>query len=304
MKRMIVGSLALSVGAMANAQLVTPGAKATLTVDYVYATTGSKPDRYDPRDWTVNRKVSIVTQLTADEPQSLSSLRKMEVGQIADQKEQQKRAASASQKMAPMAGDMMKIAEKCGEDEGCIERAVMAYSSGMQMTPELKSAGEDIKAASKQGPLRYQTWKPVSETVTWSVDEVYNAKNADPICENKPNRQCTRREIRKGGGTLPAAKGSVAMLEVDSEKKDLYIAALPQIIPGSMYTRVVSDDLPGRETGTSQVPFTGFGKMVKPFYTPLAAGLASVGGTQSIAPSGTEGEGGTVRVTWRFTLQK
>ncbi len=62
-------------------------------------------------------------------------------------KEQQKRAASASQKMAPMASDMMKIAEKCGEDEGCIERAVMAYSSGLQMTPELKSAGEDVKAA-------------------------------------------------------------------------------------------------------------------------------------------------------------
>jgi hypothetical protein len=289
---------------MANAQLVAPGAKATLTVDYVYATKGSKPDKYDPRDWTVNRKVSIVTQLVADKPQTLSSLRQMEAGQAADQKEQQKRAVSASQKMAPMAGDMMKIVEKCGDDEGCIERAVVAYSSGVKMTPELKSAGEDVKAASKQGPLRYQTWKPVAETVTWSVDEVYNAKNADPICQNKPNRQCTRRETRKGGGTLPAAKGSVAMLDVDSEKKDLYIAALPQIIPGPMYTRVISDDLPDHETGTSQVPFTGFGKTVKPFTTSLAAGLASVGGTQTIAPSGTEGEGGTVTVTWRFTLQK
>ncbi|MEO6368217.1 MAG: hypothetical protein ABIP38_09525, partial [Steroidobacteraceae bacterium] len=107
MKRMIIGSLALCVGAMANAQLAAPGAKATLTVDYVYQASGSRPDKYDPRDWAVSRKVSVTTQLAAEKPQTLSSLRPMEQGQVADQKEQQKLAISASQKMAPMAGDMM-----------------------------------------------------------------------------------------------------------------------------------------------------------------------------------------------------
>lgn len=303
MKHLPLAVFALVAAGNAQAQLVAPGTKATLTVQYDYRAVGTKPDRLDPKDWSVNRRISLTTQLVAEKPQPISSMRPMEAGQTADLEQRQQRGSRAATALAPMAADMMKIVEKCGENEACIEREVTAYGNSMQITPELKAAGEDIKAAGAQGAPRYQTWKPVSETITWSVDEVYHAKNADPICASKPNRQCTRNETRKGGATLPPNTNSAARLDVDSQKKDLYIAGPPQPLVPMMFTQSVTTDHPEHKSGTSQVPFGGFTKAKGPWSAPLANSLKSASGTQQVKMTGAEGEGGTLTITWRFALQ-
>jgi len=304
MKHLPLAVFALIAAGSAHAQLlVAPGTRATLTVQYDYRVTGSKPDKYDPKDWNVSRRINLTTQLVAEKPQPISSMRAVEAGQIADMEERQQRGSRAAAAMAPMAADIAKIAEKCGEDEACLEREVMAYGSNMQITPELKAAGEDIKAAGAQGTPRYQTWKPVSESITWNVDEVYHAKNADPICANKPNRQCTRNETRKGGATLPPSSNSAARLDVDSEKKDLYIAGLPHPLVPMMFAQSVTTDHPEHKSGTTQVPFGGFQKVKGPWSAPLANDRKSAGGTQQVKMTGADGEGGTLTITWRFALQ-
>jgi hypothetical protein len=305
MKRLITGILAMSTGLLAQAQmLVAPGTTATLTVEYDYSAAGSKPDKYDPRDWKVSRKVSITAQLVADKQQPLPSMHPLDSAQQADMKGKQEKSKSVAKTMAPMAGDMMSIVAKCGEDEACITRAVQQYSSTVQMTPELKQAGADIKSIGETGPARYQMWKLVSQTGTYSVDETYNATTTE-VGEGTSEKN-TRSETRKGGGAMPGPSSGksvsgAAVLEVDTVRKDIALS-LPMMLGVPSVTRTVKSTVAG-QSGTSQLPMPGLTGQPKTITVAIPAGLNNASGTETTKGTGAEGEGGTMKVTWRLRVQ-
>jgi hypothetical protein len=306
MKMLVVSGLVLASLGSAHAELLTnKGAKATLTVEYVYTAIGAKKDKYDPREWKVSRAVSVTAQFVADEPQAMAQLRAPEAAQMADLKAKQATAVSAAKKMEPTMNDMLKIVEKCGDtNEACIEKEIEAYGNAMQITPELKSAGKDIdKLGETRGP-RYQLWKQVSQQGTYSLDEYYKGQTADPACMEKPRQRCNREEWRKGSGAIPATPsnkaGGGAMFEVDAQKKDI-VMTLPGPMMPPTYKREVKSDFPDESSGASQ----GVMQMrfdLKPLTIAIPGDLKTLSGTQQIKADGAEGEGGMVTVKWTLTV--
>jgi hypothetical protein len=297
----------LSIGVAHADLLVAKGAKATVTAEYSYAAAGVKKDKYDPREWKVTRTVNVTAQFAADKPQALAQLRAPEAAQTADLQKKQALAQSASKKMTPMMGDMMKIVEKCGENEACIEKEVEAYGNSMQMTPELKSAGEDIDKLGKTDGPRYQLWKAVSQKGTYFVDEFYKGQTADPACMEKPKQRCHRQETRKGGGDFASPPGRVnasgAMFEVDARKKDI-VMTLPMPMMPLTYNREVMSDFPDEASGSSQgIMQMTLGSAAKPMTVTIPGDLKTLSGTQQVKVDGVEGEGGTVTVRWTLAVQ-
>jgi hypothetical protein len=303
-KSALVSVAILSIGVAHADLLVAKGTKATVTVEYSYAAAGIKKDKYDPREWKVNRTVSLTAQFAADKPQAMAQLRAPEAAQMADLQNKQALAKSASKKMTPMMGDMMKIVEKCGENEACIEKEVEAYGNSMQMTPELKSAGEDINKLGKTDGPRYQLWKAVSQKGTYFVDEFYKGQTADPACMEKPGQRCRREETRKGGGDIASppdrVKASGAVFEVDAQKKDIVMTLPTPMMPLS-YNREVKTDFPDEAAGNSQ-GLASFGAMPKPLTVTIPGDLRNLSGTQQIKVDGAEGEGGTLTVKWTLAV--
>lgn len=305
---LIAGFLSITTTlAAAGELLVSPGTKGTLTVEYDYSAIGKKEDKYDPKEWRVHRTIRLAADMRADKQQPLSTLRPMEADQVADIQNKQNRTASAQKKMAPMMADMEKIVVKCGDSEACIEREVKNYGLNMQMTPELTSVKDDVAAVGKQGALRYQTWKAVSQNGTYAIEESYRAQTADPICMEKPNQRCKREETRKGGGNVPApangkSSASTSMLEVDSVKKEMFIT-LPMPLNALTYTKNVVSDYADEKSGTSQGFIANFLAKVKPITVTIPQGLRSVSGTEKIQLDGAEGESGTLAIKWQFTVQ-
>ncbi len=299
-----MGLLLALCSAAAQAQLLVPaGAKGTLSVQYSYMEIGAKKDKYDPKEWHVQRSISLVAQMTADKQQPLSVMRPMEKEQAADLQNKQAAAQSLTKKQEPVMADMMKIMEKCGENEDCISKAVAAY--GLTMDPsKVNNVKDEAAALGKQGGPRYQLWKPVSQSGKYSVDEWYRGATADPLCLVKPQQRCHREETRKGGGEVPAPPNgknvSVAMFEVDSQKKDILVT-LPVPLNVLRYTRTVKSDFPDEASGSSEGVLTNLLGKLKPMTFAIPADLRSVNGTQSIKLDGAEGEGGTLVVKWQFT---
>jgi hypothetical protein len=305
MKRLVAGILAMSVSVLAHAQLVAPGTKATLTAEYEYSAVGSKPDRYDPRDWKVSRRMTITVQLVADKQQPRPSMHQPYAAAQADMKGKQEKARSVAKTMSPMGSDMLAIVGKCGEDEACITREVQKYSSTLEMTPELKQAGRDIDAIGKEGPPRYQMWKMVSQSGTFAADETYNAQISE-VGEGASTRY-TRNETRKGSGALPPpANGKSAagklVFEVDNVRKDIFLM-LPVPLGLAMVTSTVRTTVPDQKSGTSQIHLGAVIGGFKQQTFAIPAGLNNAAGTETVKGAGPESEGGTHTVKWRITLQ-
>src|SRR5262245_11885979 len=107
MKSLILSLVVVAASSVAHAELLVPkGTKATIDVEYSYSAVGSKPDKYDPREWKVTRRMQLTAELVAGKPQELAQLRAMEAGQLADLQAKQKSAVSAHTKMKPMMNDM------------------------------------------------------------------------------------------------------------------------------------------------------------------------------------------------------
>jgi len=258
-----IGLILVLVAGSAHADLLVPtGSKGTLSVQYEYLAIGQKADKYDPREWQVSRKLSLETQMAAD---------------------RQTHIASAQKKLAPTMNDMVKIADRCGDNEGCI-----------------------IAVASRQDAPRYQLWRPLSQRGKYSVHEMYRGQTADPACMDRPNQRCNRQETRKGGGEIPPPPGktnaSTALFEVDSVKKDVFLTLPVPLMPLG-YTREVASDFPDEARGTSQGVLTNpFGK-VQPITVAIPGDLRSASGTRTIKLDGQEGESGTLTVKWQFSLR-
>jgi hypothetical protein len=325
MKTLLAAIAYLGAASLAHAELIAPaGAKATLEVEYVYTSEGSyaSPSRDQTSKWNVRRVVKLTAEYAADAPQPFGVMHEKDPQQRADAQEQQARAASAQKKMQPTMADMMKIAAECeaestekegpqqgqvneARNQACLTRKVSSYGSSMEPTSDLTSAGADIEAMGKPTAARFQLWRLVSQTGTYSVDEQLEKQVFEMTCT--ATKVCKRVELRRGGGAVPAPAGkSVAgasMFEVDAAKKDVMLA-LPVPLAPLDVTRTVTTSIPGDQGGTSQVvtpPFMLRAAKAMPVAAP--GDLPSASGRKSFVVEGPQAEGGTLTVTWKLSRQ-
>jgi hypothetical protein len=288
--------------------LVAKGTKTTLSVEYVFESTGKKQDRNDLHEWRVSRVAKITAQLSADNAMALPALHAMEAAQTTDLKGKQDQMAGVQQKMAPMTADIEKIMAKCGDDEACLTREVQSYGMNTKMTPELKSAKQDAQALTTPGAARYQLWCASAQQGTYSIDEKRHDVVADPGC--MPSLHCTRDETRKGAGALPLPPGAqkdpkaatgFAMVEVDALKNTV-VMKLPVPVMPLPYSKTTTTNSPEEKGGTTQT-IASFPGEVKPITVTLTGDLSNHSGTQTFKIDTKDREGGTLTVKWRFAPQ-
>jgi hypothetical protein len=306
MRTAITFGLALLASQATHAQsFAAKGAQGTLTVTYQYSATGRNTDKYDPADWRVSRTMTLVVPMKAEPEQALSQMRTIEAGQMAGIEKKQAKVADIHKKMEPTMNDMMKIVERCGEDEACMEKAIVDYGTSADPTVAQSLKGDVDEVMKMDGP-RYQLWSGLSQSGTYGIDEAYRAKTSDPLCSGKPNNQCSREETRKGGGKLPEfpeAKGiSNARLEFDRAKKEILIT-LPVPFPALDYAQQVSTDFPDEKGGSSQGVLRTFPGQLPQITAAAAVDARNLSGTQTIKTAGAKGEAGTLTVKWQFVRQ-
>jgi hypothetical protein len=308
--------------ASAHAEVLVPkGAKGTLTVEYVFTSSGKyitgKKEAID--DWNVKRNVTMTTQYAADPPQAFGTLHQDDGKQKADMATLQAKTTSAHKKLEPMQNDVMALAAKCGitmdgpdvsaaeekAQEACMEKAAAEYGNNMEMTPEIKSAGDDIAAANKLASgTRFQLWRSTSQGGTYSIDETISRQVFEMTCTD--TKVCKRVVTNKGGGASPTPPGGkfagASMIEVDSTGHDMVLhlpmPALPLPITRTVTTTMIDDDTKGGPTFASLWPSNS-----KPITVAIPGDIKTVSGTQTTTIPGKQAEGGTLTVNWKFTRQ-
>jgi hypothetical protein len=310
--------------------IVPAGAKATLSVDYMYESAGRKKSEgmYDPYEWRVKRNASLTAELAAQPATAMPTVQAIDASQMASLQGKSDKAQAAATKMAPMMADAQAIMAKCGDNEACITREAQKMGAAMQGTPQMEaamSAKKDMQDLSKQDALRYQAWRPTSQAGTYLIDETVHISSPDPICASKPRHRCTRDETRKGSGEIPVPaeakskqnKGAAAgfsAVELDSAKSTLTVT-LPVALAALPYTETIVTDEPEgtHDTPTPKGPrqkqmfyrvtASGAGMQDKPFTVPLKGGWRSQQGEQVMKLKGSFGDEGTLTVRWRFAVQ-
>jgi hypothetical protein len=304
------------------------GAKATLSVEYVYESAGKKSSEgmYDPYDWRVKRSASLVADLAAQSATAMPTTQAIDASQTAELKGKEATAKSAQKKMEPLMADVQKIIEKCGEDEACITRETQKMGEALRGTKELDtamSAKKDMQDLSKQGAPRYQAWRPTMQKGTYVIDETVHISVTDPICTGKPRHRCTRDEVRKGSGEIPlprdakknpGAVAGVSAVEVDTVKNTITVTLPVPLFP-LPYTETITTDEPEgtHDTPTPKGPqqkllrfrvdAAGNATHDKPFTVPLKGGWRSQSGEEVVTLKGELGDAGKLTVRWRFNAQ-
>lgn len=306
MKKLVVFLTGMALCGAAHAQLlVNKGAKGTLTVQYEYSANGANKDKNEPASWRVLRTMKMVVPMTAEPPAPTSSLQTMDAAYAADMEKKKGQIQDLHKTMAPTMNDMMAIAERCGEDEACITRAIENYGKTMDKSTIEKGKSQVAAASTMSGP-RYQLWQPVSQKGTYAIDETHTGQTSDPACMNKPKQRCTREETRKGGGDIPAPPGSknasAAMFEVDNVGKAVMIK-LPVPLGALTYTKQVISNFPDEASGTSQGTLPPMAGQQKTITVALPGDLRAASGTETYKVDGAGAEGGTMKVTWQFAMQ-
>lgn len=308
------------------------GARAVLSVDYAYASSGRKSSQgmYDPYEWRVKRTLSLEAQLAAQPPTAMPTVQAIDARQAAALEGQAAKMQGVAGQMAPMQMDVQKILARCGENEACISREVQKMGSAMASDPRQMAAMNATKQqaqglAGAAGGMRYQSWRPTLQKGTYAIDELVQVSVTDPICTSKPRHRCTREETRKGSGDVPApddtrsrgkagAAAGISAVELDAEK-GLLTVALP--VPFGMlpYTETITSDEPDGTYDTPiprgarkresiyRVSASGSGFMHdKPFTVALKGGWRDQAGEHQVKLPGDFGNGGTLTVRWRFKV--
>lgn len=289
----------------AHAQLLVPkGTKGTLKVTYQFKSDGKVESSSKDRkaNWRALRVVEITGQYVAEAPQPFSALRQ-DKQQKQDVASLQSKVETAQKTLQPTMNDMMKIVEKCNEDEACISREIAAY--GNQMSPETVKTGKEQVGAAMQAATatRFQMWKQTSQTGTYRIDEEVVKQVYEMTCDDV--RVCKSTEIRKGAGDIapPPGKpsGGASFLEVDSTNKDV-LAMLPLPLTPLTYTSTITTTIPDEKSGTGkQVSPPWMMKGSKPDAVAIRGDLKTVSGMQTYKVEGEEDAGGTLTVNWTFT---
>ena len=308
-----------------------PGTKALLTVDYLYASTGRKSSQgmYDPYEWRVTRNLSMEAQLAAHAPTAMPTVQAMDGAQVAQLQGKQAKAQSMATQMAPMQVDIQKIMARCGENEACISREVQKMGAAMAQDPKqmaaMNAVKKDAQSLASPGGVRYQAWRPTSQKGSYLIDERVQISVTDPICMSKPNHRCAREETRKGSGEVPVPAGArskrttgavagYSAVELDAQKGLLAIV-LPVPLAALGYTETITSDEPD---GTHETPIprgarkreaffrvsaSGGGYMhEQPLIVALKGGWRDQAGEQVVKLKGDFGNGGTLTIRWRFKV--
>jgi hypothetical protein len=304
------------------------GARAVISVDYVYESAGKKRSEgmYDPYEWRVKRSANLVADLAAQPATAMPTLQAMDASQMAELKGQSSKAQSVATQMAPMMADVQKIMARCGDDEACITRETQKMGAAMQGTPAMaaaNSAKKDAQALARPGALRYQAWRATAQKGSYLIDETVHISVTDPICTSRPRHRCTRDEVRKGSGEIPlppdakknkGAAAGVSAIEVDAAKNTLTLG-LPVPMFLLPYTETITTDEPAgtHDTPTPKGPqqkqhrfrvnAAGGVTHDKPFTVPLKGGWRSQTGEQVMNLKGEFGDAGKLTVRWRFNVQ-
>jgi hypothetical protein len=304
------------------------GAKGTLSVAYLYESAGQAKGNggiYDPYTWRTKREFNLATTLVAQPGTPLPTMQQLDAAQNADLQNKQKKLQGAATQMAPLVDDIEKIIAKCGDNEACITQA--AQKMGMQRGPAVSAAlggaQKDLAEASRQGSPRYQKWNATVLSGTYLIDETAHISVADPICESRPRKRCTRDETRKGSGEIaqppevkknPNAYTGVAAAEFDTVKNTLTVMLPAPLLP-QPYTETIATDEP---EGTHSVP-TPKGPQQRNFFfdnmykdandpakwitVPLKGGQRDQSGEFAVNIKGDYGNGGKLTVRWKFKTQ-
>lgn len=302
------------------------GAKASLSVDYVYESTGQKRSEglYDPYNWRVKRSVTMAADLAAQAPTAMPTLQALDAAQTAQLKSQQGKSQAVATKMAPMMADVEKMMAKCGEDEACLTREAQKMGAALQGTPQMAAAMSARKDAQEltPGSPRYQSWRATAQKGSYRIDESVHISVPDPICVNRPRQRCTRDEVRTGAGEIPLppearkdprAAAGLAAVEVDTGKSTLTLA-LPVPLFALPYTETITSDEPAgtHDTPTPKGPRqkllhfrvnAGGVTHDKPITVALKGGWRSQSGEQAMNLNGEFGDAGKLTVRWRFSVQ-
>lgn len=268
----ILVASALALTGPAWAQIVPAGRQVELTVEYEYVSDGIRQDKYDIQEWKVRRFAAVTATLQAERPVSLPVMHKIDEKQQRAIAEQQSAMKRASEKMQPTMADMMALAEKCGDDEACLEREVQAYATqnrdALNRTRETVSS--DVEAAARQGPERYQFWRATGQQLgRYDVSELVNMVDADPICQSLAGARCRREERRRGSGAIPTPpdigpkhprRAGNAMFEIVSSAKSMALM-LPLPTMPLPVEETVATDHPEQKSGENArvIPFPANG---------------------------------------------
>jgi len=290
--------------ATAQAQLLVPqGAKGTLKVEYLYTADGKKgtENAGNIEEWKVRRVINITANYVAEPPQVIGTLHKPDATQQAAMDKQRTDVQAFAKKMEPTVNDMMKIAERCGESEACIEKAIAEYGNTMDAS-QIKADKKTADALVRPGESRYQRWRMLAMNGTYAIDELTSLQVFEMTCTR--TKVCKRTVTTKGSGAVPQpTTGSVegvSMIEVDSTGKDMAVmlpaTLLPLKVDTVVQTSIMDDD-------TKSGP--GFAKpMVKNQETLVVAipgDSVTSSGTRTFKGTGYGAESGTLTVTWSFT---
>ncbi len=321
-------SCCASVPAHAADVFAPAGTKGTLSVAYLYESAGQAKGNggiYDPYTWRVKREFSLATTLVAQPGTPLPTMQKLDAAQTADLQSKQKKLQGAATQMAPLVDDIEKIIAKCGDNEACIAQA--AQKMGMQRGPAVSAAvggaQKELAEATQQGSPRYQKWNATVLSGTYLIDESAHISVADPICDARPRKRCTRDETRKGSGDIaqpsearknPQAYTGVAAAEFDTVKNTLTVMLPAPLLP-QPYTETIATDEP---EGTHSVP-TPKGPQQRNFFfdgmykdasapskwltVPLKGGRRDQAGEFIVNIKGDYGNGGKLTVRWNFKGQ-
>jgi hypothetical protein len=331
-KRFLFATLVMTLAVMTTpahaADTFAPvGAKATLTVDYVYESAGKKSSEgmYDPYEWNVKRSATLVADLAAQGTTAMPTLQAIDAAQTAALKGKSDKAQAIATQMAPMMADVQKIMAKCGEDEACITRETQKMGAAMSGTPRMDTAmkaKKDAEQLGKPDAPRYQAWQPTAQRGSYSIDETAHISVTDPICTSKPRHRCTRDEVRKGAGAVtlpgeskksPRPSAGIGAVEVDTGKNTITVRLpVPMLLS---YTETITTDEPEgtHDTPTPKGPHQkllrfrvnaeGGVMNDKPLTVPLKGGWRSQSGEQVVALKGEFGDAGKLTVKWRFNVQ-
>lgn len=325
-------ALALFVAGASHAAdvFVPPGAKATLSVDYLYESAGKKRSEgaYDPYEWRVKRSASLAADLAAQPVTAMPTVQAINAAQMSQLQGKSDKAQAVATQMAPMVGNIEKIMAKCGDNEACMTREIEKMGAALQGTPQMAAtmnAKKDIQDLARPDAPRYQAWRPTAQRGTYLIEETVHVSVTDPICTSKPRHRCTRDEVRKGAGEIPVPpeatskrnKGAAAGLsavELDAARNTITVG-LPVPLAMLPYTETITTDEPEgtHDTPTPKGPqaklhrfrVSAAGAMMhdKPITVALKGGWRSQSGEQVMNLKGEFGDAGKLTVRWRFAVQ-
>ena len=174
---------------------------------------------------------------------------------------------SAHKKLEPMQNDVMAMMAKCGitmdgpsvsaaeekAQEACMEKAATEYGNNMEMTPDIKSAGDDIAAVQKtMSGTRFQLWRSTSQSGTYSIDENISKQVFEMTCTE--TKVCKRVVTTKGSGAIPPPQAASRFPARRCWKSiapgatwccNLPMPSLPLPITKTVTTTIIDDDAKG-----------------------------------------------------------